>query len=117
MLNIRNLPPIVSYDAFTAGNKELMSYKFMLYAQGDGVQSPKWTEAMLALVIPICMRCPAFDDLQSYGFPMVVLDSFDEITAEKLGEWWDLYKDRLVPSRERLLVDNYFHDFVRKSDA
>merc|ERR1711908_199521 len=35
---------------------ELKTYRFMLYPQGDGVQSPKYAEAILTLVIPIALR-------------------------------------------------------------
>jgi len=93
---------------------ELKTYRFILYPQGDGVQSPKYAEALLTLTIPIALRCPAFEDLKSYGLPIVVVDSFeDEVTEENLEKWWAELSPGLHKARERMLVHNYFKEFVR----
>ena len=92
---------------------ELKTYRFMLYPQGDGVQSPKFAEAILTLVIPIALRCPAFDDLKNFGLPVVVVDSFDEVTRENLETWWAELSPALEKARARMLVENYVKEFVR----
>ena len=90
---------------------EPKTYRFMLYPQGDGVQSPKYAEAILTLVIPIALRCPAFDDLKKFGLPIVVVDSFDEVTLENLDKWWEEISPTLEEARARMLVDNYVKEF------
>ena len=90
---------------------ELKTYRFLLYPQGDGVQSPKYAEAILTFVIPIALRCPAFDDLKKSGLPIVVVDSFDEVTQENLDKWWAEISPTLEEARARMLVDNYVKEF------
>ena len=98
----------IPWDQYWA---ELKTYRFMLYPQGDGVQSPKYAEAILTFVIPIALRCPAFDDLKKSGLPIVVVDSFDEVTQENLDKWWAEISPTLEEARARMLVDNYVKEF------
>merc|ERR1719419_571456 len=67
---------------------ELAKYRFLIAPRGNGIQSPKFMEALLVLTIPITLRYPAFTDLKKYGFPYVLVDSWDDITPENLDKWW-----------------------------
>ena len=84
---------------------ELSKYRFLLAPRGNGVQSPKFMEALLVGAIPITKRYAAFEDLVDYGFPMVVVDEWDEITPEALEQWWEQLSPRMVAARWLATVD------------
>ena len=64
----------------------LREYKFLIAPQGGGVQSPKILEALMVLTIPVTKRLPCFQQLQEYGFPIVLVDDWDDITEELLND-------------------------------
>ena len=73
--------------------KELSKYKFMLYPAGNGVQSPKWLEALLLGTIPLTLREeetePTFQQLKEAGFPMVLVDAWEEVSVQgNRDRWW-----------------------------
>ena len=78
---------------------ELSKYRFMLAPRGGAVLSPKFTEALLVLTIPITKRYACFDDYKAYGWPIVVVDEWDEITPENLERWWAELSPRLLKAR------------------
>ena len=78
---------------------ELSKYHFMLSPHGLGVQSPKFFEALLLYVIPITKRIPAFEDLVAYGYPMVLVDDWAEVTEENLERWWAELSPKLPAAR------------------
>ena len=57
----------------------LAGHKFMLDPAGHGVQSPKWYEVLLAGAVPVCLREPAFEALAAAGWPMVLVDAWDDV--------------------------------------
>ena len=63
--------------------KVLSKYRTLLTPKINGLQSPKLTEALLQMMIPITLRYKAFQDLRDYGFPVIVVDDCDEITPAK----------------------------------
>ena len=69
--------------------RELLKYKFSLSPEGNGVQSPKLFESMLVQTIPVSNRNPAAVDLQKMGFPIVIVDSWNEVTQEFLNKKYD----------------------------
>ena len=56
---------------------------------GNGIQSPKLFEAMLARVVPIVTREPAFEDLAAYGFPLLIVDSWFNLSSALLTRQYD----------------------------
>lgn len=60
--------------------QHLPLYSFSLTPEGMGVQSPKLFECLLVRTIPVTNRHPAAEDLQRLGFPIVIVDSWDEVT-------------------------------------
>mmetsp|Transcript_6867 Transcript_6867/g.25321 ORF Transcript_6867/g.25321 Transcript_6867/m.25321 type:complete len:422 (-) Transcript_6867:127-1392(-) len=76
---------------------ELSKYKFMVAPRGNGFQSPKFLEAVLVLTIPVTIRYPCFEDLERYGFPIVLVDSWSELSYQFLFKEWK----RLSPLLER----------------
>jgi hypothetical protein len=101
---------------------EMAKYRFMLSPRGGGIQSPKTDEALLVLTIPISTREgpfrggpkqeAAFDGLVKLGWPIVVLDQWDEITSEKLQDWWVQLSPRLVSFRRNCLTSEGFWRIV-----
>lgn len=95
---------------------ELAKYKFLLSPRGGGIQSPKNDEALLVLTIPITTRDgekdgliePCFDDLVKIGYPIVVLDDWNEITKDKLDLWWTQLSPRLVSFRRNCITSEGF---------
>merc|ERR1719464_2489312 len=79
----------------------LSRFRFMVSPMGDEIQSPKVVEAMLVLTVPIVQRGPytVNDDLARMGFPLVVVDEWWEVTAERLRDWWQALSPRLVSFR------------------
>jgi len=78
---------------------ELAKYRFLLAPRGNGIQAPKFLEALLVGTIPITRSYAAFSDLVDYGFPMVVVDDWQEITPEALERWWKALSPRLTAAR------------------
>lgn len=105
--------------------QELAKYKFLVAPRGNGVQSPKFMEALLVrisitarhcveiaylqpsrlfgpvsvpndcvhlllqvMTIPVTKRIPAFEMLQSYGFPIVLVDEWEDLSASLLEQVW-----------------------------
>mmetsp|Transcript_127454 Transcript_127454/g.354824 ORF Transcript_127454/g.354824 Transcript_127454/m.354824 type:complete len:242 (-) Transcript_127454:31-756(-) len=90
---------------------ELAKYRFLLSPLGDGIQSSKTIEALLVLTIPIVHRgpYPVHDRLVRMGFPMVVVANWNEITPERLQEWWALLSPRLARFRHNCVTtDTYW---------
>eukprot|EP00958_Prasinococcus_capsulatus_P009890 scaffold957_cov402-Prasinococcus_capsulatus_cf.AAC.11 len=73
---------------------ELSQYKFMIAPRGNGIQSPKFLEAILVFTIPVTKSYACFEQLQSYGFPIVLVDDWHTITEAFLESEWA----RLSPS-------------------
>ena len=84
---------------------ELSKYRFLLAPRGNGIQSPKFMEALLVGTIPITKRYAAFEDLVDYGFPMVLVNEWDEITPASLEQWWQELSPRLSAARWLATVD------------
>ena len=57
---------------------------FMLCPTGNGIQAPKLFEAMLCRTRPVVQRTPAFVDLVGQGFPLLIVDKWEDVTQELL---------------------------------
>lgn len=85
---------------------ELAQYRFLLSPLGTSIYSPKTVEALLVLTVPIVQRgpFPVHDELVSYGFPLVVVSSWEEITTTRLEDWWRERSPRLAAFRRNCLT-------------
>lgn len=65
--------------------QRLASSSHMLNPLGNGHQSPKFYEALLMGVIPVCTRHLVFVRLHALGWPVILLDTFKNVTNATLG--------------------------------
>ena len=67
--------------------KTMSRYRFILTPPGAGVQAPKFAEAWIMRSVPVTIRLPAFHQLKAYGFPIFLVDNWDDLTQEKLEQF------------------------------
>jgi hypothetical protein len=96
----RSTVPPATYHTVVA------AHKFILCPTGGGVQSPKLFEAFLLLTIPIVERpgAAAYVALAELGWPIAVVDSWEEVTEEQMKKWWVELSPLLERSRWMLLT-------------
>jgi len=92
----------------------LGSYRFMLNPTGNGVQSPKFLEALLVGTIPICQTEPAFVAFEAQGWPIIIVQDWAEVLIEESRErWWSSLSPRLARLRaEGNFTANGCHSFI-----
>ena len=61
--------------------------EFQLCPEGKGIQAPKLAEAWLVGTVPIVTRNACFEDLKEMGYPIIILDKWDELTEDSLELW------------------------------
>ena len=79
--------PWISRDEYEPKDflKEVAKNKFFVCALGNGIQSTRMFECYLVRTIPIVERKLAFEELQKYGFPMLIVDSWEELSPPYLN--------------------------------
>lgn len=88
--------------------RTLSKYRFQICPTGAGVQAPKLQESWMSNTIPIVNREPAFVELKRWGYPVAIVDSWDEITAENMSRWWDELSPKLKHAQWMLIADIWF---------
>ena len=83
---------------------KLVQSRFVICPTGGAIQSPKVAEAILAMTIPITYREVAYTQLARIGYPIINVDSWDDITHSRLEMWWAQLSPRLERARWMLLV-------------
>ena len=64
--------------------ERLAQSQYLLAPAGNGIQAPKLAEAWLMRTVPIVIRNPCFEDLHRAGYPLLLLDSWSDLTLERL---------------------------------
>ena len=94
----------------------LGKYRFLLAPSGNSVWSPKEMEALLMLTIPIVESRGAgsswAEGVACFGYPMVIVDRWEEITERKLERWWAELAPQLHEARTRLLTEHWFSNVM-----
>ena len=67
--------------------QRLAESKFLLAPAGNGIQSPKLAEAWLMRTVPIVTDTPCFRDLQAEGFPLLIIDRWNDLTQKLLQDF------------------------------
>lgn len=70
--------PITEYWERTA------TYHYMLCPLGNGIQSPKIFENLYMGTIPIMERVPATESLVALGFPLLLVNDWEELSEKRL---------------------------------
>lgn len=88
----------------------LTQYRFQICPAGNGVQAPKVMESILAGAVPIVdgRNAAAFRSLANMGYPLAVVDDWNDITAARLDEWWNDLSPKLELAKWMLLSDVWF---------
>ena len=89
----------------------LKLHKFMLCPTGNGIQSPKFVEALLTLTIPVVQNESAYYDLKLQGFPLLIVNSWSELSPEMLENHWRLLSPKLHWARS-IFITKKWYDFV-----
>jgi len=92
--------------------QEVAKHYFMLAPAGNGVQAPKLAESWMVKTVPIVIKNPCFVDLYDMGYPMVILDSWDEITDTSLENWLEYYQSINWSEVRYMLTNQYFEKLI-----
>mmetsp|Transcript_85442 Transcript_85442/g.226940 ORF Transcript_85442/g.226940 Transcript_85442/m.226940 type:complete len:441 (-) Transcript_85442:32-1354(-) len=95
--------------------EELVKFKFMLAPMGSNIQTAKNLEALLALAVPIVqhMGFSLFPELLELGFPIVLVDTWNEVTPANTTKWWKEMSPRLESFRRNCLtIEGYWSMYI-----
>jgi len=97
---------------------ELARYRFLVTPLGTSIYSPKTVEALMVLTVPIVRRgpFPVYDEMVRYGFPIVVVDEWSEITGDRLDQWWRELSRRVVTFRRHCLTTEAYWQLLTGTD-
>jgi len=70
---------------------ELAKHQFLLAPRGNGIQAPKLAESWMVKTVPVVIQNPCFADLSAMGFPLVMVDNWEEVTPQLLNGWLRSY--------------------------
>jgi len=91
--------------------QELPKYRFLVNPMGSALQTAKTYEALLCLTVPIIVPVgyAIFDELIDLGFPLILIEAWENITLSNLKRWWAKMSPRLESFRSNCLtVDGYW---------
>ena len=92
--------------------KNLSEYKYFICPIGNGIQSPKIFEALLVKTIPIVINTPCVHDLKNYGYPILIINNYDELETKKLEKDYKLFYNSI--NWENILYSLTIKGFVEK---
>jgi hypothetical protein len=75
--------------------RRLATSRYMLYPQGNGIQSPKGYEALLLGAIPIVTEHPAFRELSDRGMPLLIVKSWTDLSEDFLEEKYEEFSGKV----------------------
>jgi hypothetical protein len=88
----------------------LRSYAYILNPTGNGVQSTKFYEALLARAVPIMTKDqPAFIELYEKGWPIVLVDSYTDVAQLNLTQTYEELRPKLAAIQPALHIDGYWN--------
>jgi hypothetical protein len=91
---------------------ELARYKFALSPRGNGIDCHRTWELLLMGVIPIVKRS-SIDSLYADLPAVLIVDRFEDLTAERLERHWDRYHQSISgPDLPRPLTVRYWMDMA-----
>jgi hypothetical protein len=100
------ISPKVNYSEFLEGIK---THKFVLCPSGNGIGSARNWETLYLKRVPIMERHP-YKDVVFKNFPILFVDSFDELTEELLIDNDHLYQQALNIDMNNLDLQKIFNE-------
>jgi len=94
--------------------ERLAESEFLIAPAGNGIQAPKLAEAWLMHTVPIVTSNPCFRDLHSAGYPLLILNTWEDLTPSALKEYQTNYLPQIHWEKiEHMLTLNYFEDLIK----
>lgn len=87
---------------------ELKKYKFNLCPEGNGLDTHRIWESLIAEVIPIMIRNTFTENLESFNFPILLLEKWEELNSFTLDDFNNYYKNE-IESKNFFEIVNYEH--------
>jgi hypothetical protein len=92
---------------------QLVRHKFVLCPRGNGVDTHRMWESLIAGAIPVVKGSPAMEPFRD--LPILFVDDFREVTRELLDDAWQRIK---VPSLPPLpMTESYWAEIIRSKQA
>ena len=66
--------------------------------------------------IPIAIRNYAFKELEEFGFPIVIVNSFEELNLTRLNFEWDRLSSKLDKASNFFKTDTYFNLLIESNN-
>jgi hypothetical protein len=89
---------------------QLSIHKYLIVPLGNGVQSPKLIESILMECIPIMTKSVASIELQKIGFPILIVEIWNDITKELLENRFNSLNKEVVMFKNKILnYEKYRH--------
>ena len=93
----------------------LAKHYFALCPAGNGIQAPKLAESWMVKTIPIVLKNPSFQDLYDCGYPLILLDSWEQINDTNMPKWlkyhrsidWDLVRYKLTNQYLKKFIESF----------
>lgn len=92
--------------------QKLSEYKFFICPIGQGIQTPKLQECLLVNTIPVVLNHSVYDDLQEWGLPLLVVNSWKEITKELLEDYYKNDYQKINWNEVRKLFHSEFFEEI-----
>jgi hypothetical protein len=112
---ISSLSDWITFDhPFDRGNNEaflamLVTHRFVLCPPGNGVDTHRMWEALLAGAIPVVKRSTAMKPF--YSLPILFVDDFSEVTQDLLAK---AYEEIMVPAQiPDIMTEKYWAGVIR----
>lgn len=93
--------------------RELVTYKFCISPEGNGIDCHRFWESLFLRVIPICVRNNVVNYFSKY-FPVVVLNDWSELDLSKLDEIYQNADWSNVDKLDLNYMKNMFQTFSDK---
>jgi hypothetical protein len=98
--------------------QKLSEYKFFICPIGQGIQTPKLQECLLVNTIPVVLNHCVYGDLQEWGLPLLVVNSWSEITKELLENYYNNeYQKINWTDVRKLFHSDYFEEVFLKNET
>lgn len=90
--------------------RRLAESKFLLAPAGQGIQAPKLAEAWLMRTVPIVTKNPCFQELADMGYPLLILDEWEDCTKNYIESNENFYQSIDWSKVQYMLTREFFEE-------